>query len=65
MGYHISKCWNIEKIGVWKFNTAKIYALGRLKVQTHFFQYKRAEIKVKKYGTTDYKTLRLSNIKTF
>ena len=36
-----------------------------LKVQTHFFQYKVAEIQVKQYGTTDFKTLRLSNIQTF
>ena len=41
------------------------YLLGMLKVQTLFFQYKGAEIKVKKYGTTDFKTLRLSNIQTF
>ena len=36
-----------------------------LKVQTHFFQYKVAEIQVKQYGTTNFKTLRLSNIQTF
>ena len=41
------------------------YLLGMLKVQTHFCKYKGAEIKVKQYGTPDFKTLRLSNIQTF
>ena len=39
--------------------------LGMLKVQTHFCKYKGAKIKVKQYGTTDFKTLRLSNNQTF
>ena len=39
--------------------------LGMLKVQTHFFQYKGAEINVKQYGTTDFKTQRLSKIQTY
>ena len=41
------------------------YLLGMLKVQTHFCKYKGAKIKVKQYGTPDFKTLRLSNIHTF
>ena len=43
----------------------KNYLLGMLKVQTHFCKYKEAEIKIKQYGTSDFKTLRLSNIQTF
>ena len=41
------------------------YLLGMLKVQTHFCKYKGAEIKVKQYSTSDFKTLRLSNIQIF
>ena len=36
--------------------------LGMLKVQTHFCKYKEAEIKIKQYGTSDFKALRLLNI---
>ena len=41
------------------------YLLGMLKVQTHFCNYKGAEIKEKHYETSDFKTIRLSNIQTF
>ena len=41
------------------------YLLGMLKVQPHFCKYKEAEIKVKQYGTSDFKTLKLSNIQKF
>ena len=33
------------------------YLLDMLKVQTHFCKYKGAEIKVKQFGTPDFKTL--------
>ena len=41
------------------------YLLGMLKAQTHFCNYKGAEIQEKQYGTSDFKTIRLSNIQTF
>ena len=41
------------------------YLLGKLKVQTHFCNYKGAEIQEKHYGTSDFKTIRLSNIQTY
>ena len=42
------------------------YLLGILKVQAHFCKKKKgAVIKVKQYGISDLKTLRLYNIQTF
>ena len=46
-------------------NIGKSYLLGMLKVQPHFCKYKGAEIQEKQYGTSDFKTLRLSDIQTF
>ena len=41
------------------------YLLGMLKGQTLFCKYEEMKIKVKQYGTSDFKTLRLSNIQAF
>ena len=38
------------------------YLLGMLKVQTYFFQYKGAEMKLKQYGRSDFKIVQYLNI---
>ena len=57
--YEILEGWDIP------YFKDDILILGSLKVQTHFCKYRGAEIKVKQYGTPDFKTLRLANIQTF
>ena len=74
-GYQISKCLNIGQsycLEIWYCCDLYIVSLAMIILEgcdiSHFkddILIKHAEIKVKQYGTTDFKTLRLSNIQTF